>query len=176
MYSGNISWKFSLNLLELPMAHPLPKLPFHVIDGLVNFRDLGGFRIAAGSDEFVRPNLIFRSAAPSQLTPEAVSRLQALGIRHVYDLRSRAEIDRVTRMGEAGKVTELDGAQRVFVPVFLDQDYTPEAIALWYKRFSSEGPEVSCDPGARLRHQDLTAKTSALGEPFQTGPGAGFVP
>ncbi|MDA4132199.1 MAG: hypothetical protein OK454_03620, partial [Thaumarchaeota archaeon] len=44
---------------------------------------------------------------------------------------------------KSGAVREWDGCERRFVPVFLEEDYSPEAIAKRYKNFSATGAEVS---------------------------------
>ncbi|GKT48814.1 tyrosine-protein phosphatase [Colletotrichum spaethianum] len=119
----------------------LPSPPFHAIPGLPNFRDAGGYPIDAQPGRIVRPGVVFRSAEPSRLTDDGVARLQDLGITHVYDLRSTIELKRLAQAGTSCDVREWPGAQRVFVPVFRDQDYGPEAIALRYRNYSSNGTE-----------------------------------
>ncbi|KAI1445224.1 protein-tyrosine phosphatase-like protein [Annulohypoxylon stygium] len=135
------------------MAEELPSPPFHSIPGLPNFRDIGGYPVAAGSGDpaqpqggsntkVVRRGLVYRSSEPSKVTEDGVSKLQGLGIGRVFDLRSALEIERgVHGNGNGWKVKEWDGARREFVPVFLDQDYSPEALALRYKNYSSESAE-----------------------------------
>lgn len=112
--------------------------PFHHIPGLPNFRDLGGHPIPIASRPgcTIRPGVVFRSADPAGVTDEGVSTLQDLKISHVYDLRSRPEIERYS-----SAIREWPGAERVFVPVFMDQDYSPEAIALRYQNYTAEGHE-----------------------------------
>lgn len=68
--------------------------------------------------------------------------MKKLGITHAYDLRSRPEIERAKTAGY-GQVTEWEGCQRVFVPVFRNDDYSPEGVALRYKAYASSGTEVS---------------------------------
>ena len=121
----------------------LPSPPFVDIPGLRNFRDLGGYPVAGEPGKVVKRNLVFRASEPSKITDEGISKLNALGITHVYDLRSEVEIQRDA--DAAGRrVKEWEGAKRVFVPVFRDHDYSPEAIAQRYSGYSSKGPEVGC--------------------------------
>ncbi|KAF4965703.1 hypothetical protein FZEAL_10736 [Fusarium zealandicum] len=101
--------------------------PFIPVPGIPNFRDLGGHTI--------KPGLVFRSGDPSRLTPAGISALQDLRISHVYDLRSQAELQRYS-----SGVREWPGARRVYAPVFLDRDYSPEAIALRFQHYSGEAP------------------------------------
>ncbi|KAK2022672.1 tyrosine phosphatase [Colletotrichum zoysiae] len=119
----------------------LPSPPFHTIPGLPNFRDAGGYPIDAQPGRILRPGVVFRSAEPSRLTDDGVTRLQDLGITHVYDLRSTIELKRLAHAGTSCDVREWPGAQRVFVPVFRDQDYGPEAIALRYRNYSSDSTD-----------------------------------
>ncbi|KAL4721860.1 hypothetical protein ACLX1H_011051 [Fusarium chlamydosporum] len=113
-------------------------LPFHPVPGLPNFRDLAGrpLPIHSRPGYTIKPGLVFRSAEPSRVTEDGISALQDLKISHVYDLRSRNEIERY-----ATGTREWPGAERVFVPVFLDEDYSPEAIAVRFRNYTAEGSE-----------------------------------
>lgn len=127
----------------------LPSPPFIDIPGLPNFRDAGGYPLAADPTKMVRRGLVFRSSEPSKVTEQGTAIMtHDLGIRLVYDLRSQTEIDRdaaaTTNGGGGGRqVKEWAGAQRVFVPVFTHDDYSPEAIARRYSAFAREGSTVS---------------------------------
>lgn len=142
---------------------PLPSPPFIEIPGLRNFRDCGGYPVIISPDggkqeqeheeeekekkekkqQVIRSGVVFRSSEPSMVTDEGIAILRdRLRVTHVYDLRSRTEIERDTANG-GRHVREWDGAERVFVPVFLHEDCSPEAIALRYAHFSSESSEVS---------------------------------
>lgn len=80
---------------------------------------------------------------PSKLTDTgAVQLSQELGIKLVYDLRSAVEIARSLGSGPGFPIREWEGSERKFVPVFLDQDYSPEALALRYKNYAAESDEV----------------------------------
>lgn len=108
--------------------------PFLNIPGLPNFRDIGGYATAE-QQTLVRRNLVFRASEPSKLTDEGITRLQELGITHVFDLRSADELK--PREGWVGsRVREWEGAKRVFCPVFAEEDYSPEAIARRWGQFS----------------------------------------
>ncbi|KAK2771309.1 tyrosine phosphatase [Colletotrichum kahawae] len=122
-------------------AAELPKPPFITVPGLPNFRDAGGYPIDSQPGCILRPGIVFRSAEPSRLTDQGVALLQDIGITHVYDLRSTVELKRLAQAGANCDVREWPGATRIFVPVFQDQDYGPEAIALRYQNYSSNGTE-----------------------------------
>lgn len=61
-------------------------LPF---DGVVNFRDLGGYRTESGL--LTRWRTVYRSDALHRLTADDLELFHQLGIRAVYDLRSDEE-------------------------------------------------------------------------------------
>jgi len=139
-------------------------------------------------------HLVYRSADPSRVTPAGVERLQELGVRVVFDLRSMPEIlrrgkewegvdknlkpfreradrangassatidarpgmsrrdtERAIERGEVGvpdalrTEQELDQGviERVWTPVFSEEDYSPEKIALRYKDYASASDQVS---------------------------------
>jgi len=138
---------------------------FIAVPGLPNLRDIGGQPVvgapsSAGQrrDEahqaqqlgkkMVRRGIVYRSSEPSKVSDEGVSMLtKDLGITHVYDLRSRVEIDRAHGQAVAAdwQPREWPGSRRVFVPVFLDQDYSPEALAVRFGQYSHHSSEVgSC--------------------------------
>lgn len=122
---------------------PLPTPPFVDVPGLPNLRDAGGYRLAADPARMVRRGVLYRSSEPSRLTDAGAAYLtDGLGIGTVYDLRSRAEIDRDAAAGAGRRVREWAGADRVFAPVFAQEDYSPEAIALRFSSFAREGTEV----------------------------------
>lgn len=130
---------------------PLPTPPFIEIPGLRNFRDAGGYPISLSGvtnshpegQQIVRRGILFRASEPSMVTDEGIALMtDRLGIRYVYDLRSQTEIDKDAANG-GRQVKEWAGAERVFVPVFSHEDYSPEAIAVRFSNFASEGTEVS---------------------------------
>lgn len=60
-----------------------------LIDGGMNFRDLGGYRTVDGRT--VKSGVVYRSAELSHITPEGFEQLESLGIRSNIDLRSTNE-------------------------------------------------------------------------------------
>ena len=87
--------------------------PFLDVPNIHNFRGLSDLSLPAGRR--VRPAYLFRSAEPSPITTAGISQVAALGITHVYDLRSLSEIERNKAQTP---VTEIPGTTRVFAPVF----------------------------------------------------------
>ncbi|KAF7514845.1 hypothetical protein G7054_g14952 [Neopestalotiopsis clavispora] len=123
-----------------------PHHPFFFVEGIANFRDIGGYPIATEPGKVVRKGIVFRSSEPSKVTDAGVAKLQALGITDVYDLRSRLEIDRDARNGHGRQPKEWDGATRIFAPVFLEDDYSPEAVALRFKNYADKSSENQAQP------------------------------
>lgn len=62
------------------------------IDGTFNARDIGGYPTLGGTR--VSSGRLFRSATLDQITDRGISDLRALGLRTVFDLRSRGEVER----------------------------------------------------------------------------------
>lgn len=129
---------------------PLPSPPFIDVPGLRNFRDAGGYPVVTGpttsssspaKPKMVRRGVLFRASEPSRVTDAGVRVLaEDLRIATVYDLRSRVEMDLYAPR-------EWPGAERVFCPVFADEDYAPEAVARRFSNFArDDGSEVCLFP------------------------------
>ncbi|KAF4633923.1 hypothetical protein G7Y89_g4197 [Cudoniella acicularis] len=119
---------------------PLHKPPFVPIDGLGNFRDIGGWAIADTSTEpqapaRVRKGILYRGPDLGPITTAGVQQLKDLGVGIIFDIRSVPQIVR------AGGVKELEGIKRVWVPVFEEKEYTPEKAGLRYVQYSGDGTE-----------------------------------
>jgi len=78
--------------------------PFVAVPGTFNTRDLGG--LAGGA---IRSGLAFRSGSLDGLGPAGAEALRRLGVRRVFDLRSRAE-------HASGPDPAVPGAEAVWVP------------------------------------------------------------
>lgn len=92
-------------------------------DGM-NVHELGGYEAACGGH--IRHGLLFRSATPALMLPEERARLVELGIRHVIDLRSAAECDRLPEPQLHGAAYErICGLLR---PDGNELDFSPQGI------------------------------------------------
>ncbi|KAL2135024.1 hypothetical protein VTI74DRAFT_10061 [Chaetomium olivicolor] len=120
-------------------AATLPLPPFIYAPGLDNLRDAGGYPIKSKPGKAIRRGILYRSAHLNKLEDDGVATLQGLGIAKVFDLRSVVE---VAKAGGEQAQQLLPAVPRVFVPVFLDKDYSPEALALRFRHYS-DGPELS---------------------------------
>ncbi|EEP78834.1 predicted protein [Uncinocarpus reesii 1704] len=109
--------------------------PFYSADGIVNLRDVGGYAVSSTSS--VRRNFVYRSAHLSRATSEGARALvEQLGITKIYDFRSVPETIK-------NPSCEIPGAERLHVPVFTDQDASPENLALRYRHYASaDGPKA----------------------------------
>ena len=122
--------------------HDWPHTPFINIDAVKNLRDIGGYPVSCGVS--VRRKLVYRSGYLDDLTEEGRLQIQKLGIKKVFDLRSFSEIERSKR--DDGQyecwLASLDGPERIVVPVFGDDDFTPEALAVRFKDYASKSTEA----------------------------------
>ncbi|KAH6674919.1 tyrosine/serine phosphatase-like protein [Halenospora varia] len=114
--------------------------PFVEVAGIPNFRDLGGYPITSPTNHSIKREVIYRCAEPSRVTKDGIETMQRLGITHIYDLRSDQEIKRYEAAGRGG-IVEWEGCERVFVPVFKNQDGSPEGLAVRYRNYATGGTE-----------------------------------
>ncbi|KAK9463476.1 tyrosine phosphatase family-domain-containing protein [Lipomyces oligophaga] len=117
---------------------------FKCVEGVVNFRDLGGWPTEDGN--IVRTGFVYRSASLSSVKPEGIPAFQKLSVKKSFDLRSSTECD---RQG----IYTIDGLTRLHCPLGTDLDLSPEQLvakiktlgmgtdgfALGYKEFLEEG-------------------------------------
>ncbi|RDL41653.1 putative Tyrosine-protein phosphatase [Venustampulla echinocandica] len=111
--------------------------PFVPIDGLNNFRDIGGWPISSPSrpNSKVRSGILYRGPDLGPITDRGAQQMKDIGVEVIFDIRSVPQIVR------AGGVKELEGIQRVWCPVFQESDYTPEKAGARYTQYSSEGTD-----------------------------------
>jgi hypothetical protein len=119
----------------------LKQPPFVTIDGVLNIRDLGS-RQTADPTLITKPSLMYRSGEISGITGEGMrliapttrmetycnqpgkSQLKALGITHIFDLRSDPEMAKWQ-----SPTPQIDGVEVIHAPVFKNEDYSPEMMA-----------------------------------------------
>jgi hypothetical protein len=124
---------FDLHMEELPP-------PFVSIDGLANVRDIGGWPIvdSKGNPRYaVRKGIVYRGPDTSPITDAGITKLRALGVTTVFDLRSKTQIDR------PGGYKGIEGIQRIWCPVFGEEEDTQEKAGLRYQQYAGDGTEVS---------------------------------
>jgi protein tyrosine/serine phosphatase len=133
-------------------AHPLPSPPFFNVPNIANLRD-AAYSLST-PDGSIRKGLLFRSAEVVRLDRAGWDAVHALGVGHVFDLRSSTEVAKGWSNAPDSKGDETAcasgsdpewlqamraaGVQRTWVPVFRTQDYSPEKIALRYQKYMDE--------------------------------------
>ena len=112
---------------------------FVAIDGLANFRDIGGWPIEDEEGKTlakVRKGVFYRGPDTSTVTPVGLAKLKDLGVVADFDLRSKGQIEK------AGGAHPLEGIERIWAPAFPDEEYSPEKAAARYVQYASDGTEV----------------------------------
>ncbi|MDX2075200.1 MAG: tyrosine-protein phosphatase [bacterium] len=121
---------FNLWRIRRPLPYPPPEsliIPAHTqfipIDGVINFRDIGGVLTSDGKQ--VQTGKIYRSASLSYITPTGKQDLMALRPRLICDLRSHDEVTNdpdptfdAIRAVNIGMATEGDKAKRLWMLLF----------------------------------------------------------
>ncbi len=78
------------------------------------------------------------------MTTEGKAKLQAFGIRKIFDLRRTEEIKDYAAEDSVYEtwLSSASGPDRSIVPVFQDDDYAPEALAQRILGYSDERTQV----------------------------------
>lgn len=115
-----------------------PGPPFVNVDGVLMFRDIGGYQTSDGLS--IRKGLMFRSGDPSSMTGDGCDSFKKLGIGKVFDLRSHIEITNgvhghakhadsgFASPDEPAEVQSMllaTGVEVVAAPVFPDEEWLP---------------------------------------------------
>ncbi|KAK3637397.1 hypothetical protein LTR56_008710 [Elasticomyces elasticus] len=115
----------------------LPSPPFINVEGVPNFRDLGGHRCILNDTDIarsLRKGYLFRCAQPAHITSTGIDTLTTtLNIHDTYDLRSSKEI-RLMSIRYPDLSQEIPGVTRHHVPIYRDEDYTPISMAEKYQQ------------------------------------------
>lgn len=94
------------------------------IEGVSNFRDIGGY-FAAGGKKHVRYNLAYRCANIGSVTKTGIAQLKKIGIKAVFDLRSSYE-------REQNGYLQVEGIQNFHLPLFGEQSLAPTEAMMFY--------------------------------------------
>lgn len=133
-------------------AAPLPSPPFCDVQGISNFRDIGGY--ACSDSSSIRKGLAYRCADPSRVQPAGLEKMKELGIAKIFDLRSVPELQRKGPEWAGVEITPdafvtasveqqvpKGAIERVWCPVFREEDYSPDKIALRYRNYARTGTD-----------------------------------
>ena len=77
------------------------------LEGVLNFRDMGGYKTHSGKS--VKRHLFFRSANLAKMTPQDQEKLKQLGVKTIFDYRDDHE-------AEANPTPAIKGIQNIRVP------------------------------------------------------------
>lgn len=126
------------------------------IEGVKNLRDIGGYPTSCGVS--VRRKLVYRSGYLDDLNEEGRSQIEKLGIKKIFDLRSFLEVGRSKREnGQYERWLALpDGPERIVVPIFRDEDFAPEALAVRFNDYASKGTEARSSRRKKSRRLTCT--------------------
>lgn len=120
-----------------------PPPPFLTVDGVPNFRDIGGKACnfpkinpseptKPGTQVTIRSGYLYRCAQPTHITDDGRETMTStLGVRHIYDFRSFKELQLVKGRYPESPL-DIPGVQRHHVPIYMDEDYTPISLAKKY--------------------------------------------
>ncbi|KAE9367760.1 hypothetical protein N431DRAFT_349581 [Stipitochalara longipes BDJ] len=111
---------------------------FVAIEGLANFRDIGGWPIEDKDGKVVakvRKGVFYRGPDTRTVTPAGIDRLKELGVTADFDLRSKGQIEKL------GGPNPMNGIERIWAPAFPDGEYSPEKAAARYVQYASDGTE-----------------------------------
>ncbi|KAI8974714.1 tyrosine phosphatase family-domain-containing protein [Pilobolus umbonatus] len=92
------------------------------VEGVKNFRDIGGWPVKDGSG-YIRERIVFRCGHLVNITEKGIETLQRLNVIAAFDFRSDPEIERQGVMPEISDLTRYPSA------MFTKADYSPEALA-----------------------------------------------
>ncbi len=109
-----------VSLISTSSTMELSTDPFIAVDGIFNFRDIGGYPSSKDPTLSMRRGYIYRCANPGNVTSSGSQTIRDLGITKIFDLRSRAEIERTVGYGP---VVDIAGVDRVSVPVYIESKY-----------------------------------------------------
>ncbi|MCJ1288421.1 hypothetical protein MMC26_007778 [Xylographa opegraphella] len=113
---------------------PLPTPPFHPLPSIHNLRSISSHPTSHPTLR-TRSTYIYRSASPSAISAADLHTLSStLRITHVFDLRSAPEIAALAPLAPFPTTPSI---RRIWAPVFAEQDYSPERIAVRYKDYAS---------------------------------------
>ncbi|OCL02879.1 hypothetical protein AOQ84DRAFT_348488 [Glonium stellatum] len=132
--------------MATPEAALLPSPPFFTVPNIDNLRDAalypGGLLTSTGHR--VRSGVLFRSAEVSRLDNAGWAQVKAIGVKTVFDLRSKSEVEKEDGMDVKDgwiHMMEQEGIERVWCPVFPDEDYSPERLAERFMQYMGETAE-----------------------------------
>ncbi len=114
--------------------------PFINVQGIFNFRDIGGCAIDQEPPYSLRRHSIFRCANPGKATAEGMQQIRDLGITTIFDLRSPNEIERTK---DFAPTADVPGVKRQHVPVYVHGEYPAHQSVENLRNYISANRHVS---------------------------------
>ncbi|KAF2119414.1 protein-tyrosine phosphatase-like protein [Lophiotrema nucula] len=137
------------NCFTTSLGRHVPVTPLHdsihldQIEGVNNFREIGGWPIATPSTvrdkdpeivTKVRHGFLYRGGDTVRITAYGEMVLRYYKIKKDFDLRSKQQIE---KLGSK----KIDRIEYVWAPVFAEEDYTEEAAQRRYEQYAGDGTE-----------------------------------
>jgi len=105
--------------------------PFVPVEGVINFRDFGALQ-TDDSNLFIKQKYLFRSGELTRLSENGKDALRKLGVKAVFDLRTKAEVERYKSTTPA-----IEGIQVVHAPVFEKDEIDHLGLAAFLQNFEA---------------------------------------
>ncbi|TGO89678.1 hypothetical protein BPOR_0098g00090 [Botrytis porri] len=123
--------------------------PFITVEGIPNFRDLGGYPLASGpTSHSVRQGVVYRCGEPQRVTEKGIATMQQLGITDVYDLRSQDELIKSAAAGRGGVLNGiLKGFTRAYADILNNAPNSYRTVLLHLANEPSKPLIVHCTAG-----------------------------
>ena len=113
--------------------------PTRDVEGIYNFRDIGGYAIDGVPEYSFRRGFIFRCANTGNITSNGMQQLRDLGVTTIFDLRSSSEIERTQ---DFAPITEVPGVKRLHVSLF-DGEYPTTQTVESLRKYAADNAHVS---------------------------------
>ncbi|MCL2199018.1 MAG: tyrosine-protein phosphatase [Defluviitaleaceae bacterium] len=120
---------------------------------LLNFRDLGGIKVADG--RAVRPRRLLRAALPVGLSEGDVSALRGYDLRHIVDFRTVEEV-------ADSPVDRIDGVTYTHIDIMGENEAQAACPKFWMELFE-KNPNGVVDEFTRTYKEFSTGQTSTDG-------------
>ncbi|KAI9925902.1 hypothetical protein MW887_005708 [Aspergillus wentii] len=129
----------------------VPAPPFVHVEGMSNFRSIGGYPLETASTNnhrSTRQGFAFRSADPTYVTQKGLETILSLDITRAFDLRSLEEAKaQRAKLQAASGCLDCSISQHMIhqpTPLFPDGDWSPEAAGERYLQYAqAEGDGIS---------------------------------
>lgn len=143
----------------------LDKSAFIDVEGIFNFRDIGGYTIDQDPPYSVRRGFIFRCANTGKVKSNGMQEIRDSGITTIFDLRSTSEVEETQ---DFAPITVVPGVKRVHVSLF-DGEYPTQQTVERLKKYATDNHRERSYVGLLENGKDVfrTIFTHIRDHPFQ---------